>query len=357
MLGGHFERALQGKRVLVTGHTGFTGGWACLWLAAIAARVSGYALEPDTEPSLFNAANIGRDVESQFGDICDYVRLEEFVRRVRPDAILHLAAQPLVRRSYREPLRTFEVNAQGTANVLDIALRAGCVRAAVCVTTDKVYRGEAALQPYKEDAPLGGSDPYSASKAAAELVIESYRASFGKQDGRGTAIASARGGNIVGGGDWSEDRLVPDFVRAVTGNKRLELRYPEATRPWQHVLGLVQGYLMLLSGLLERPDKHASSWNFGPRDGQSYSVRQVVELLSSRWTRPQVSYADNPVPEASILAIDSSRASRELGWAPPWDTPRALTETAAWYRDYYEHPHDARELTMRQIEQWRAELS
>src|SRR5262245_11661431 len=285
-----FERALQGKRLVVTGHTGFTGSWACLWLAAIGARVSGYALAPDTEPSLFEAAKIGGEIESQFGDICDYARLEGFVRRVRPDAILHLAAQPLVRRSYREPLRTFQVNAQGTANVLDIALHAGSVRAAVCITTDKVYRHETKRQPYKEDAPLGGSDPYSASKAAAEMVIQSYRASFGKHDGAGVAIASARGGNIIGGGDWSEDRLVPDFVRAVTGSKRLELRYPEATRPWQHVLGLVQGYIMLLSGLLERPAEHASSWNFGPADARSYSVRQVVELLSSAWTRPQLSY-------------------------------------------------------------------
>lgn len=353
-----FESALAGRKVFVTGHSGFTGGWACLWLQALGAEVAGYALPPETSPSLFESADISSGLHSTFGDICDYDRLHRAILDFRPELILHLAAQPLVRRSYREPVQTFAINAQGTAHVLEAARGAGGVRGVLCITTDKVYKNNEWPWPYRENDPLGGKDPYSASKAAAEMVIQSYAASFPWAEGKGPAIATARGGNIVGGGDWAEDRLIPDFVRAVTQGTPLTLRYPGATRPWQHVLALVHGYLMLLAGLLsENPARFARPWNLGPQDPRQHSVREVLEHMSSCWQRPELVYMDNPLPEAGSLALDSSIARNDLGWIPPWDTPRVVAETAAWYRDYYRAPESARELCLKQILAWREGLA
>jgi CDP-glucose 4,6-dehydratase len=352
-----FERALRGKKVLVTGHTGFTGGWACLWLNKIGCELFGLALPPETQPALFEATSVGRDLQSSFGDIADAAVVRDALERYQPDLILHLAAQPLVRRAYRDPARTFMVNAQGTVHVLDAARQAG-VRGVLCVTTDKVYRNNEWTWPYREDDPLGGKDPYSASKSAAEIMIQSFAASFPHRLGEGPAIATARGGNIVGGGDWSEDRLIPDFVRAITGRTELTLRYPEATRPWQHVLALVHGYMVLLAGLVsERPEPFAQAWNLGPSDNREYSVRQVLELMAEAWQRPQVSYLENPLPEARALALDSSKARHLLGWQSPWDTKRVVAETAAWYRGYYDNPAHARDLTLAQINAFRADLA
>jgi len=352
-----FERALHGRRVFVTGHTGFTGSWACLWLQSIGAIVEGYSLPAETTPSLFGAAGLETLVRGTLADICDYPRLLSAMQVFRPDLVLHLAAQPLVRRSYREPLRTFEVNAQGTAHVLEAARTVGGVRGVVCVTTDKVYRNNEWPWAYRENDPLGGKDPYSASKASAEMVIQSYAASYPFSEGKGPAIATARGGNIVGGGDWSEDRLVPDFVRSVVNDAPLTLRYPEATRPWQHVLALVHGYLLLLGKLMgPEPEAVARAWNLGPHDPRQFSVREVLELMSEEWRRPPLEFMDNPLPEAGALALDSSLARNLLRWAPVWDTHRVARETAAWYRKYYEAPQTAREITMAQIEAWRGDL-
>jgi CDP-glucose 4,6-dehydratase len=282
-----FESALAGKKVLVTGHTGFTGGWACLWLQTLGAKLAGFALAPETTPSL--AASLGQniDIVSTIGDIRDYDQLHDAIKAFEPELILHLAAQPLVRRSYREPADTFAVNAQGTAHVLEAARSVPSVRGVVCVTTDKVYQNNEWAWPYRENDPLGGKDPYSASKAAAEMIIQSYAASYPWSEGKGPAIAIARGGNIIGGGDWSEDRLIPDFVRAAVDQHTLTLRYPDATRPWQHVLALVQGYLMLLAGLVsDQPGRYARAWNLGPHDARDYSVRDVLELMSHHWQRP-----------------------------------------------------------------------
>lgn len=349
-----FEQALVGKKVLVTGHTGFTGGWACLWLKSIGAQVHGFSLPPETTPALFDATGLAGEVPTTFGDICDPDLLATTVRDFEPDLILHLAAQPLVRRSYREPVATFAVNAQGTAHVLEAARAVKSVRGVVCVTTDKVYKNNEWAWPYRENDPLGGKDPYSASKAAAEMVIQSYAASYPWKEGKGPAIAVARGGNIIGGGDWSEDRLIPDFVRALVDGQAMTLRYPDATRPWQHVLALVHGYLMLLAGLVsDKPEHYARAWNLGPQDTKHYSVRDVLELLSAHWSRPQLEYMDNPLPEAGALALDSSLARNQLGWLPVWDTERVVAETAAWYRDYYADPAAARDITLRQIEAWR----
>jgi len=349
-----FENTLVGKKVLVTGHTGFTGGWASLWLKAIGAEVQGFSLAPETTPSMFDAVGLAGDVPTTFGDICDLELLTETVRAFEPDLILHLAAQPLVRRSYREPVSTFAVNAQGTAHVLEAARSVRSVRGVVCVTTDKVYKNNEWAWPYRENDPLGGKDPYSASKAAAEMVIQSYAASYPWSEGKGPAIATARGGNIIGGGDWSEDRLIPDFVRALVDGQTMTLRYPDATRPWQHVLALVHGYLMLLAGLVsDAPGRYARAWNLGPQDTKHHSVRDVLERLSAHWDRPQLDYMDNPLPEAGALALDSSLARNLLGWQPVWDTEEVVAETAAWYRDYYANPGAARAITLRQIEAWR----
>ncbi|WP_436315116.1 CDP-glucose 4,6-dehydratase [Variovorax sp. LjRoot84] len=353
-----FEKTLQAKRILVTGHTGFTGSWACLWLKSIGCEVAGLALPPETNPSLFEALGLASDMPSLFGDISDPAVVHDAIAQTRPELILHLAAQPLVRRAYRDPARTFMVNAQGTAHVLDAARQSKDVRAVLCITTDKVYRNNEWVWPYREDDVLGGKDPYSASKSAAEFVIQSFAASYPWQKGEGPAIATARGGNIVGGGDWSEDRLIPDFVRAVTDGKKLTLRYPDATRPWQHVLALVHGYLLLMAGLVsEDPAPFAQAWNLGPADPREFTVRHVLEMMSSAWRRPDVDYLDNPLPEARALALDSSKARHSLGWQSPWDTPRVIEETARWYRDYDADPTRARDNTLAQIQVLRAELA
>lgn len=349
-----FEEALSGKRILVTGHTGFTGGWACLWLKSIGANVAGVSLPPDTTPALFDALRLIDDVPTTFCDIGDYEPLADVFSSFQPELVLHLAAQPLVRRSYREPIETFRTNAQGTAHVLEAARRAKSVRGVVCVTTDKVYKNNEWEWPYRENDPLGGKDPYSASKSAAEMIIQSYMASYPWHMDQNPAIAVARGGNIIGGGDWSEDRLIPDFVRAVVDEKPMTLRYPDATRPWQHVLALVHGYLLILSGLIsETPDRYSKAWNLGPHDPKNYTVRDVLELMSGNWCRPNLEYMENPLHEARALALDSSLARNELDWLPRWDTERVVRETASWYREYYATPDAAREITMTQIDAWR----
>ncbi|MBE1159150.1 CDP-glucose 4,6-dehydratase [Dyella acidiphila] len=350
-----FENLLAGKKVLVTGHTGFTGSWACLWLHSIGADIAGYALPPETSPSMFEATGLAKNTATTLGDVADYEAVRHAVSAFEPELILHLAAQPLVRRSYREPARTFMVNAQGTAHVLEAARSVKSVKGVLCITTDKVYQNNEWPWPYRENDPLGGKDPYSASKAAAEMVIQSYAVSYPWSEGKGPAIATARGGNIIGGGDWSEDRLIPDFVRAVVGGGELTLRYPDATRPWQHVLALVHGYLLILAGLAsDDPGAVARAWNLGPQDIKQYSVRDVLELMSGSWKRPALEYMNNPLPEAQALALDSSLARNRLGWLPVWDTEQAVRETAGWYRDYYADPAAAQAISLAQINAWRA---
>ena len=238
--------------------------------------------------------------------------------------------------------------------MLEAARHVKSVRGVLCITTDKVYKNNEWDWAYRENDPLGGKDPYSASKAAAEMVIQSYAASYPWSEGKGPAIAIARGGNIIGGGDWSEDRLIPDFVRALIDDQPMTLRYPDATRPWQHVLALVHGYLLLLSGLeSDHPGRYARAWNLGPQDLKSHSVRDVLELMSSHWQRPQLDFMDNPLPEAGALALDSSLARNKLGWMQVWDTAQVVEHTAAWYRDYYKDPAAARAITLKQINAWR----
>jgi CDP-glucose 4,6-dehydratase len=349
-----FEHALSGARVLVTGHTGFTGGWLALWLRAVGAEVTGLALPPQTEPNLFTAAGVGEHLESRIGDIRDAALVREVVEEARPSIVFHLAAQPLVSRSFADPLETLATNVIGSANVLEAARLAPGVKAFVCVTTDKVYADEDAQRGYREADRLGGKDPYSASKACAELVAACYRATMAAR-GNGMLIATARGGNIIGGGDWSDDRIVPDFVRAATSDTPLTLRNPAAVRPWQHVLALVHGYLLLASRLVERSNC-AGAWNFGPVETDAVPVADLVDRLAAAWKRPDIRHVPGSFPETPFLRLDSTAARNVLGWQPPLRFDEALRLTAGWYRDYYAQAASAPASTMGQIDDYRRRL-
>ena len=347
-----FELSLRGERIFVTGHTGFTGGWLVSWLKRIGCDVAGLALSPATEPNLFSAANIADGIESTMGDVRDFAAVRTAVERHRPSIIIHLAAQPLVSKSFVDPIETFATNALGTAHVLEAARLVADVKAVVCITTDKVYRDQDWVWGYREQDPLGGKDPYSASKACAELVAASYRATLAER-GNGVLIANARGGNIIGGGDWSADRIVPDFVRAVTTCQPISLRSPRAVRPWQHVMALVHGYLVLAAGLLSGDRSAADNWNFGPGDEAARTVGDLVEQLSTVWTRPEITYGAGSFPETRFLHLDSTKARTLLSWIPPLSFADTVELTASWYRDYAASPEKASQITARQIEQYR----
>jgi CDP-glucose 4,6-dehydratase len=350
-----FELALRGTRVFVTGHTGFTGGWLVSWLKRVGCDVAGLALAPATEPSLFAAANVADGIVSTIGDIRDLATVRDAIARHRPQVIIHLAAQPLVSKSFADPIETFAINGLGTAHVLEAARLTADVRAVVCITTDKVYRDQDWVWGYREQDPLGGKDPYSASKACAELVAASYRATLAER-GNGVLIANARGGNIIGGGDWSADRIVPDFVRAVTSRQPISLRNPGAVRPWQHVMALVHGYLVLAARLLSGDSSAADNWNFGPTDDAARTVQDLVERLSASWTRPEITYASGSFPETRFLHLDSTKARSLLGWAPPLSFADTIELTAGWYRDFVANPAEAAQITLRQVERYRNAL-
>src|SRR5579863_801190 len=347
-----FELPLKGARIFVTGHTGFTGGWLVSWLKLIGCDVAGLALAPLTEPNLFAAANIADGIASTLGDIRDFAVVRSAVERHRPSVIIHLAAQPLVSRSFADPIETFSTNALGTAHVLEAARTSPDVKAIVCITTDKVYRDQDWVWGYREQDPLGGKDPYSASKACAELVAASYRATLAER-GNGVLIANARGGNIIGGGDWSDDRIVPDFVRAVMARQPVNLRSPASVRPWQHVMALVHGYLVLAARLLDGDHTAADNWNFGPSDEAARTVADLIEQLSSTWTRPELTHAPGSFPETHYLHLDSTKARALLGWAPPLSFANAVDLTAGWYRDFAATPNAAAQITALQIDRYR----
>ena len=320
-----------GKRVLLTGHTGFKGSWLALWLQQLGADVTGIALAPNTKPSLFVLARVASGMNSHFCDIRDAAALAALVREARPDLVFHLAAQSLVRASYREPLATFATNVMGTAHLLDSLRGLDCVRVAVMVTTDKVYRNNDWHYPYSEDDALGGHDPYSASKAASEIVIASYRDAFLAL--QGVAVASARAGNVIGGGDWSDDRLIPDAVRAWEAGDPLVIRSPGAIRPWQHVLDPLAGYLTLAQKIFEEA-KLAGAYNFAPLTDEAATVRDLVELACNAYGSGVTIYENNSKGphEADWLALEVAKARLALGVSSQWTLTEAVNRTMAWYR-------------------------
>jgi CDP-glucose 4,6-dehydratase len=335
-LSGAFADAYAGRRVLVTGHTGFKGSWLCLWLTALGARVSGLALAPDTEPSHW--ALLGLDVAEDLRvDLRDAAGVRNAMALVQPEIVFHLAAQPLVRRSYREPELTFETNVLGLVHLLQAVRDCPSVRVVVNATTDKVYLDQVTETGYREVHPLGGHDPYSTSKACAELVSACYRKSyFGGDNGTGTRSVTARAGNVIGGGDWSEDRLVPDLIRAASAGDVLKLRNPDAVRPWQHVLDPLSGYLRLGQGLLAG-EAIEGPWNFGPAADATLPVRALVTRMRVHWPELRTEHESGPhLHEAEILRLDCSKAERELGWRPVWDADTTLERTGHWYRDFYQ---------------------
>ncbi len=351
----------QGKQVFLTGHTGFKGGWLALWLQQMGATVTGYSLAPNTAPNLFDIAAVGDGMTSVINDIRDHTALAKAVIACQPEVIFHLAAQPLVRRSYAEPRETYETNVMGTVNLFDAIRATPSVRAVVIVTTDKCYENRELghlHRGYVETDAMGGYDPYSSSKGAAELVTAAYSQSYFHPDRyaeHGVAVASARAGNVIGGGDWCEDRLIPDFIRAMTAGEPLKVRNPHATRPWQHVLEPLSGYLQLAERLVTDGPKFASAWNFGPADNDAHPVDWIAERLVGLWGADGKSKAawqldgGNHPHEATYLKLDSTKARTELGWAPKLNLEGALESLVAWYQAQQASEVGMREFTMAQI--------
>ncbi|HUW84743.1 MAG TPA: CDP-glucose 4,6-dehydratase [Phycisphaerae bacterium] len=351
----------RGRACLVTGHTGFKGSWLGLWLHALGARVTGYALDPPTQPSLFDEARIGELVDDHRGDVRDAERLAKLIGRVEPEVIFHLAAQAVVRESYRRPKETFDVNVGGTVNVLEAARTCPSVRAVVVVTSDKCYENREWVHAYRETDRLGGRDPYSASKAAAELVAIAYRRSL--LGPSGIAVATARAGNVIGGGDWAADRIVPDAVRALMQGQAIPVRSPDSVRPWQHVLDPLRGYLTLAARLMTEAGldvslmQHAEAWNFGPSLDGCRTVRELVELLlaewgGGKWQDHSTSQMQRP-HEAGLLMLSCAKAYRHLGWRTRWAFAEAVGHTARWYRRWLEDG-PARNLCLEQIAEYMA---
>lgn len=349
-----FEDSFRGRRVLVTGHTGFTGGWLCTWLDQIGASVTGLSRVPATDPNLFEVLGLESRLRSVIGDICDAPTVHGLVAEARPEFIFHLAAQPIVSIGYADPLDTFQSNVIGTLNVLEAGRTVPGVKAIVCVTTDKVYDNREWLWGYRESDRLGGKDPYSASKSAAEMVVAAYQATMAAR-GNDVAIASARGGNIIGGGDWAPDRIVPDLVRAHASGGTLELRNPSATRPWQHVLALAHGYLMLADQLAN--DREArGAWNFGPGDEGNRSVAELVEAFTRHLPSPVSEAGGKRFKESHFLHLVSNKARQLLAWHPALTFDETVAWTAQWYRTYLAHPEQGRQTTEDQVSAYRQRI-
>jgi len=357
------KNTFSGKRVLITGHTGFKGGWLTYWLARIGAEITGYALAPDTTPAMFDVLRLADICEHHLGDVRNREKVESTVASARPDFVFHLAAQPLVRRSYLEPAETIETNVLGTANLLEAVRRAGRPCVVVVVTSDKCYENREGNFAFRETDPLGGSDIYSMSKAAAELVAKSYRNSFFPVDQihrHGIRIATARAGNVIGGGDWAADRIVPDCIRSLGRGEPIAVRNPRAIRPWQHVLEPLSGYLALARSLAgEHAAIYCDAWNLGPVSFEARTVRDLVMEVIRAWGNGQWNDVSDPgaPPEASTLRLSIDKAVSELQWRPRWSFEESCRHTVAWYRAHSERPSSTgmRELTESQIGEYLAE--
>ena len=350
----------RGKNVLLTGHTGFKGSWLSLWLASLGAKTVGYALAPPTQPNLYDLAGIKNWMESIHGDVLDLEHLRRTVREHQPEIVFHMAAQSLVRRSYDDPVGTYATNVLGTVHILEAVRDIPAIRAVVIVTTDKCYENREDMRGYRETDRLGGDDPYASSKAAAELVTAAYRKSFfsSAKNGRKVGVASARAGNVIGGGDWAADRLIPDVMRAVLDGRELLIRHPQAIRPWQHVLDPLCGYLTLAEKLCADPDRFSESWNFGPDESEALRVSAVLERLRDLWG-PGISWRFDGGAhphEAQYLKLDCAKAKAELGWEPQWNLNSALEATVQWYKAYQSR-QDARPVAEEQIRSYQSAMS
>ena len=350
----------QGKKVFLTGHTGFKGSWLCLWLNALGADVTGYALEPPTDPSLFELARVDGVMKSVIADVRDLERLKSEMIKASPEIVIHMAAQPLVRDSYKIPVETYAINVMGTVHLLEAVRACQSVRAVVNVTTDKVYENREWVWGYRENEPFGGYDPYSNSKGCSELVTAAYRSSYfnpADYETHGVAVATARAGNVIGGGDWASDRLIPDIIRAILAGEPVQIRNPDAIRPWQHVLEPLSGYLLLAQRLCEGGARYAQGWNFGPRDEDARPVRWIVEQLCRQWggdARFVIDGAEHP-HEAHYLKLDCSKARQELGWLPRWGLEKTLDSIVEWNRAYRQGD-GLREMCLNQITEYGAKV-
>lgn len=346
----------KNRKVFITGHTGFKGSWLSLWLHSLGAQITGYALRPPTNPSLFELCKLDSIIKSVIADIRDRETLGRSMSEASPEIVIHMAAQPLVRESYKVPSETFETNVMGTVNLFEAARNCLTIKAIINVTTDKCYENKEWVWGYRENEPLGGYDPYSSSKACSEFVTSAYRNSFfhsGNYSAHGVSVASARAGNVIGGGDWANDRLVPDCIRAVLKGKKIQIRNPHAVRPWQHVIEPLSGYLMLAKRLYESGPDFSGAWNFGPDDRETKPVEWLVKRICSEWGE-NASYAideTDQLHEAHYLKLDCSKAKVKLGWHPRWDLSKAVDSAIEWTKAYQEGK-DLIEICLKQIEDY-----
>jgi CDP-glucose 4,6-dehydratase len=349
------QKFWQGKRVFLTGHTGFKGSWLSLWLVSLGVEVKGYALSPPTSPSLFNEAKIDSIVDSKIGDIRDQDALHKSMTEFNPDILIHMAAQPLVRYSYDAPVETYEVNVIGAVKVLEVARSCPNLKAIVNITTDKCYENDGRSKGYKESDPMGGYDPYSSSKGCAELVTSSYRRSF--LQGQGIGLASVRAGNVIGGGDWADDRLIPDILRSFEKSESVVIRNPKATRPWQHVLEPLSGYLILVQKLYKDQKKYAEGWNFGPNEKDVKPVDWILDKMIFKWPDASWRLDVNSSPhEADFLKLDISKAKSKLGWSPIWELSYTLEKIIAWHQAWL-NKEDMQAVCLAEIKEYTRDMN
>lgn len=363
--GGGREGFWSGRRVFITGHTGFKGSWLCLWLQAMGADITGYALAPVGEPDLFALFDIESNLSQHIiADIRDRSALEQALCQARPEVVIHMAAQPLVRRSYHDPVETYETNVLGTLHLLEAVRSAVAkgipVKAVLNVTTDKCYDNKEGMWGYRETDPLGGYDPYSSSKACSELITAAYRTSYFHPEHygeHGVSVATARAGNVIGGGDGATDRLIPDCIRALQGNAKVLLRRPGAIRPWQHVLEPLNGYMLLAERMVQEGPAFASAWNFGPGENSTRTVERIAAKVGELWGQPdfyEVDAGEHP-HEAMNLTLDSTKSRQLLGWRPQWTVEQAVAKTVEWFQGYLAN-HDVRAVGLQQIQDYLADL-
>lgn len=353
-----YNNIYRNKKVFITGHTGFKGSWLSIWLQTLGAKVCGYSLKPNTNPSMYRELDIENKIEkSIIGNILDYEKLEDSINDFQPEIIFHLAAQPIVRLSYKEPKLTYETNVIGTLNILEVARKCKSVKAFVNVTTDKCYENKEIVRGYKEDEPMGGYDMYSSSKGCVEIMSSSYRRSF-LQEEDSMSMATARAGNVIGGGDWAEDRLIPDCIRYINQNKAIEIRNPIAVRPWQHVLEPLSGYLLLGQKLLETGKDYAEGFNFGPNEESVLKVSEVAQKIIDNYNKGEVIvHKKDNLHEANLLMLNIEKAKTVLNWTPTYTANEAIKETVEWYKHFYAKDTDMYQYTIQQIKNYSSKMN